>query len=267
MSYEIVFLTRDEKMDSPEKFFLFNDKLTNFPDITNSIKIFKLSNEFLTEVELIKIIEDLNYLDEKTPVIILDEKVSSSSDKEFFSELINFFQGVFTEIDLFYLSNFMDSCKFLENLEIKIPEKLKNYDFYKSKSPNGITGLVSSFEKWKKIKDLLETENYNFSLNEKLSSLVINEKIKAGSSWPRIFFPDITKISNDLENYYTYPCKTNLNFLKDYSEETENFSLYWFVFGIFSIITVYLVLTKVPKLTLLNFMNNITQKEIRTSFF
>ena len=79
----------------------------------------------------------------------------------------------------------------------------------------------------------------------RLSSLVLEGKVKAGTSWPRIFVPDINKLSNDMDNFYTYPCRIEKNFVNSEKKEIEELSMFWFVFGVIIILFSFMILTKI----------------------
>jgi hypothetical protein len=174
----------------------------------------------------------------------IDDRSTSLMTSEKLSEIENYLKLLLDNVDVFYLSNFMDNCKVMKPISSHIPEDLKNIRFYHSLAPNGFYATVSSFEKWEVIFNMLDDRKEN-KIASRLSSLVLEGKVKAGTSWPRIFVPDINKLSNDMDNFYTYPCRIEKNFVNSEKKEIEELSMFWFVFGVIIILFSFMILTKI----------------------
>ena len=226
-------LTRDgipEKIESLKKYQDDRIEIVNrFPDFEkNSIlKNVKNTNPSLEELKEIR--NNLDTGNQKDLLFILDDRSSTSLSKEQMDHLIPFMSKILEETDIFYLANFMDNCQFRESLSLKVPSELKNIEFYKSLAPNGLYATVTTFEKWDKLFELMEKEKETYPTS-RLSGLVKNGKIKASTSWPRLFVPSINKLSNNIDNYYTYPCRFEKNFNRQ-EKESKEMSLFWFIIG------------------------------------
>jgi len=174
----------------------------------------------------------------------IDDRSTTVIDSDKLEEIEDYMKVLLNDIDIFYLSNFMDNCKIMKPISTYIPDNLKNIRFYKSLAPNGFYATVTTFEKWGKIFDMLE-ERKEMKISSRLSSLVLDGKIKAGTTWPRIFVPDINKLSNDMDNFYTYPCRIEKNFINSDTKEVEELSMFWFVLGVTLILVTFIVMTKI----------------------
>lgn len=237
-SDRMLVFTNDELGIQKRPYFLKNKKLIILEEKDITLQEMKLYHkQFLAEgAEL----QDLLYF--------IDDRASSAVDSIKLNEIGDYIKKILTkEVDIFYLANFMDNCRIIRNITSEIPENLNNIKFYHSKSPNGFYATVTTFEKWEKIFKLLENQEEQ-KITSKLSTLVIKEKIKAGTTWPRIFVPDINKLKNDMDNFYTYPCRIEQNFVNSEQEEIEELSFFWFVLGCVIVFSGVLIMTKLVPL-------------------
>jgi len=183
-------------------------------------------------------------MDKDQLLYFIDDRSTTVIDSEKLEEIEEYLKGLLDDIDIFYLSNFMDNCKTMKPISSYIPDNLKNIRFYKSLAPNGFYATVTTFEKWEKIFDMMENRK-EIKVSSQLSSLVLEGKLNAGTTWPRIFVPDINKLSNDMDNFYTYPCRIEKNFINSDNKEVEELSMFWFVLGVSIILVTFMVMTKI----------------------
>lgn len=232
-TYRMALLTRDgipERIESLKKYQDDRIEIVNrFPGFETNASLKNIKNNNPTLEELKSIRKNLDTGNEKDLLFILDEKSSTTLSTEQMETLIPFISEILDKSDIFYLANFMDNCQFRENLNLDVPTELKNIEFYKSLAPNGLYATVTTFEKWDKIFKLMEDEK-EIHTTSKLSSLVKDGKIQASTSWPRLFVPNINKLSNNIDNYYTYPCRFEKNFNRQ-EKESKEMSLFWFIIG------------------------------------
>ena len=93
------------------------------------------------------------------------------------------------DVDLFYLSNFMDNC--MNRVELKeqpnptdaVETTIKNYSMTTTTAPNGMAGIATTKANWLTILNLATTQREN-NLSAKISTLVMNEKLNAATSQP-----------------------------------------------------------------------------------
>lgn len=186
-------------------------------------------------------------------VYILHEKFTTGMTITQFDDLEDYldelYNGSSTEkadnIDIFYLSNFMDNC--LNRVELSHqPDSsdepsITNVSFTFSTSPNGIACVAASKTKWQNIVNLAKSQDEkNFSA--KISSLVISEKIIAATSQPLFVFPDLNKQTDALDALKTQYCRIEKNFGRAVPN-TENLSFFWFVLGVSVIVFITWVLS------------------------
>lgn len=179
-------------------------------------------------------------------LIILDEKSSSILNSEQNEKLIEACSNLLKSNDIIYLSNFLDNCESNIIINQDVDASISHIKFYKSLAPNGLYCVISTFSKWKKIISDIEFLD-GITIASQLSSAVISKKISAVTTWPRVIVPNIDIISDNIENYYTYPCR----FEKVYGRtvpNTEQMSFYWFCLGSIIVIFCTWILIKVsPK--------------------
>ena len=200
-----------------------------------------ISGKNITEKELYNILEEMRRdLDDESPILYVSSQSSTLLDESKIDEIMKFIGDISHKYDLFYLSNFMDNCFNPTEIEDMVPDGIKNIKFYHSKSPNGMYALAATPKTWDKIYPMLN-EMEEGTLTSKLSRLVSNGKLTAVSTWPRVYVPDVSKLENDLDNYYTYPCRFE-TIADDPREDIGEMSLYWFFVGSVFIIFFLLVL-------------------------
>lgn len=182
--------------------------------------------------------------DKEDLLYFVDDRASSIISGNKLEQLGEYLKVLLQEVDIFYLANFMDNCRVVRPISSYIPEDFQHIKFYHSLSPNGFYATVTTFEKWEQIFNKLETRKES-KIASKLSNLVQEKEISAGTTWPRIFVPDINKLSNDMDNFYTYPCRIEKNFVNTEKKEVEELSMFWFVLGVSLILLFFLLTTKV----------------------
>ena len=170
-------------------------------------------------------------------VFVIDTDFVTSLEESTLEDLIHYFGRLFVttddDIDLFYLSNYMDNC--INRVELNtqptetIEEKIKNFSMTTSTAPNGMAGLITTKAKWLEILELAKLQKEN-NLSAKLSALVMNEKINAATSQPLFIFPDLMKQTDALDVLKTQYCRIEKNFGRTVPN-TENLSLFWFIVG------------------------------------
>lgn len=139
------------------------------------------------------------------------------------------------KVDLFYLSNFMDNC--INRVELKTqPDAadaeqgtIKNFSMTTTTAPNGMAGIAATKANWLTILNLAGTQKEN-NLSAKISTLVMNEKLKAATSQPLFVYPDLMKQTDALDVLKTQYCRIEKNFGRSVPN-TENLSLFWFIAG------------------------------------
>jgi len=203
-----------------------------------------IAGKNITVDELYNILGEIrNDISDNDPILFLSSSASTLLDESKIEEILEFIGDISHKYDLFYLSNFMDNCFNPIEIDETIPSNLKNIKFYHSRSPNGMYAIVASPMTWDKIYPMLN-ELEDGTLTSKLSRLVSNGKLSAVSTWPRVFVPDVSKLENDLDNYYTYPCRFE-TIANDPREDIGEMSLYWFFLGSVFIIFFLLVLWRI----------------------
>ena len=149
------------------------------------------------------------------------------------------------DVDLFYLTNFMDNC--LNRVELAAQpdttnqESIKSVSFTFSTAPNGVGCVATTRAKWQSIIALAKTQEEK-NISAKLSALVIGEKIIASTSQPLFVFPDLNKQTDALDALKTQYCRIEKNFGRAVPN-TENLSFFWFVLGVTVIVFVAWVLS------------------------
>jgi len=184
--------------------------------------------------------------DDDDLLIILDEKASCVLNKEQMNQLLYSCKLILQDNDIIYLSNFLDNCETNLIITENTVESISHIKFYKSLAPNGLYCVVSTVKKWKTILTTISNHEGE-TLASQLSTSIISKKLNAVTTWPRVVIPNIDIISDNIENYYTYPCR----FEKTYGRtvpNTEQMSFYWFMIGSLIVIFSTWLLVKVsPK--------------------
>ncbi len=119
--------------------------------------------------------------------------------------------------DLFYMANVMDSC----NKKIETIDEFNGLKIYFSKSPNGFYCTAAKKTSWMKIVKLMKNTHFT-SISSGLNSLVVSGKIKALTSWPRIY--------NTGNAYDFYPCRDD-SLIETNSSQEYQLSVYYFIFA------------------------------------
>ena len=190
--------------------------------ITENIKYVDINSYKISLDELEKIIEN----NKNEPFVLLEDKnlVSIFSKEEQF-EMIDYHFSNNVESDLLFLSNFSDDISRIKK-PVEYPVK-KEFSFYETFSPNGISGTVSTPEKWIKIINFLKNKDMK-NVNTKLNLSIITEEIKAHSVWPRVFYQ---KLEN-FDSMYHNPFRNNEEVGRKIPN-TEKFSYNWFLITLF----------------------------------
>lgn len=214
-----------------------------FDGVTNNINVTadrEISlNQLSTEIDA--------YTGLDTDIIfVLHPKFVTSITSTQLSDLITYLKTVITttpEIDIFYLSNFMDNCvnRIPLNTQPEDTTTISSFTFSFSVAPNGLGCVASTKTGWNKIIDLAEDQNESY-LSAKITSLIISEKIIAGTSQPLFVFPDIAKNENSIDSLYTQYCRIEKNFGQP-TVRTENIALFWFILGITIVVTLAWILS------------------------
>ena len=182
--------------------------------------------------------EQLENIAEGHLVFVIDTDFVTSLEQyklsvSFLNYLNRLFASTDDDVDLFYLSNYMDNCINRGELNTQPTENnentIKNFSMTTSTAPNGMAGLVTIKGKWLEILELAKLQNEN-NLSAKLSALVMNEKINAATSQPLFMFPDLMKQTDALDVLKTQYCRIEKNFGRTVPN-TENLSLFWFITG------------------------------------
>lgn len=181
---------------------------------------------------------------EEDLLYFIDDKATSIIDNEKMEQVDQYVKILLQDVDIFYMANFMDNCKVMKPISSFLPDNLKNFRFYHSLAPNGFYATVTTFKKWSEIFEKLENKR-EAKISSKLSSLVLEHHVKAGTVWPRIFVPNINKLTSDIDNFYTYPCRIERNFVNSDKKETQELSMFWFVLGVSMVFVAFLIMTKV----------------------
>ena len=226
--YKAVIITRDLIDKTNERraqlFSLFGDE--NF-------ELFKILDDFPTMEEAKDAIDLVKTsLNDTDLILFVDEKTTSSETKEFLETLYDELRTkLLDNVDIFYLANYLDTCQRVVDIDISAD----NYRFYRAYYPNGMFCVVSTKEKWTNILTLME--GGTGSATARLSHIVEKGQIIAGTVWPRIFVPNISMLSTNLDNLFTQPCRLEEEYglLDTNNKET---AFYWFIVGMITIVFV-----------------------------
>ena len=182
-------------------------------------------------------IDSMTNINDGDIIYILHPKYVTSITSTQLTELTTYLTGIITgDIDIFYLTNFMDNC--VNRLPLPTQPtgvNITSFDFSYSVAPNGLGCVASTKAGWKNIISLAEDQKESY-LSAKITSLVLSEKIIAGTSQPLFLFPDITKNEDAIDSLYTQYCRIEKNFGQP-TPNTDNIALFWFILGVVIIIT------------------------------
>jgi len=176
-------------------------------------------------------------------IYILHPKYVTSITSTQLTQLTTYLTSIITgNIDIFYLTNFMDNC--VNRLPLPTQPSgatITSFDFSYSVAPNGLGCVASTKAGWQNIINLAEDQKETY-LSAKISSLVLSEKIIAGTSQPLFVFPDITKNEDAIDSLYTQYCRIEKNFGQP-TPNTENIALFWFILGVVIIVSLAWILS------------------------
>ncbi len=180
-------------------------------------------------------------------VYVLHSNFATSMNDTQFDHLETYLDTIFRtnttdDVDIFYLTNFMDNC--LNRVELDVQPagaSISNVSVTFSTAPNGIGCVATSKTKWQNIIALAKGQDEK-NLSAKITSLVIDEKIIAATSQPLFVFPDLTKQTDALDALKTQYCRIEKNFGRAVPN-TENLSFFWFILGVSVIVFVAWVLS------------------------
>jgi len=175
-------------------------------------------------------------------IYILHSKYVTSIASNQLTDLTTYLKGIITgDIDIFYLTNFMDNCVNRLPLPTQGTGTISSFDFSYSVAPNGLGCVASTKAGWINIINLAEDQKESY-LSAKITSLVLSEKITAGTSQPLFVFPDITKNEDAIDSLYTQYCRIEKNFGQP-TPNTDNIALFWFILGVIIIVTLAWILS------------------------
>ena len=163
---------------------------------------FKLKN-ILSDIPLINMEKLIIFMKRKSKTYLNNIDLS-----EFYNKIIDYLE----EYDVFYLSNYSDSCE-----KSIVFDEWKDFKIERSFSPNGFEAIASTHKKWLDIMKLLENQEES-DLSKKMNTLVARNKINAITSWPRIYH-------TGKRNY----CRDDK---VSAGEELNRMSYFYFLFGI-----------------------------------
>ena len=239
----IIFVNPDTSSDI---YTLFNAQADNSTSVTTSDDEISLD-----ELESAIISASANDI-----VYVLHSKFATSMNATQFDDLETYLHQLYNgttaqkadDIDIFYLTNFMDNC--LNRVELShqpgSSTSIKNVSITKSTAPNGIGCIAASKTSFQNIIALAKDQDEK-NLSAKISALVISEKIIAATSQPLFVFPDLNKQTDALDALKTQYCRIEKNFGRAVPN-TENLSFFWFVLGVSIIVFIAWVLSYyVPK--------------------
>ena len=230
----VIFVNKDTQSDI---FTLFDGKKDDSQDVQTTND--EISLEELETAILSTTAGDIVY--------ILHRNLSTSINSDQFTQIRDYLYNIFItdtsdDVDIFYLSNFMDNCLNRSELGVQpTVDKILNVSITFSTAPNGIGCVATTKEKWLNIIALAKLQDEK-NLSAKLSAMVIGEKIIAATSQPLFVFPDLNKITDSLDALKTQYCRIEKNFGRAVPN-TENLSFFWFVLGVSIIVFVAWILS------------------------
>lgn len=200
-----------------------------------------------TEISIDDLETEINSISSSDRVVILlHPNFSTSMNADQYDDLVAYLFGIYNtniedDIDIFYLTNFMDNCINRVETSAQPPRTISNVSVTFSTAPNGIGSVAATKTKWQNIIALAKSQEEK-KLSAKISSLVIDEKIVAATSQPLFVFPDLNKQTDPLDALKTQYCRIEKNFGRSVPN-TENLSFFWFICGVSVIVIVAWVLS------------------------
>lgn len=252
MAFTVVLYTRENINHTASELVEANDKraalIKRFSNYDTTVKIKKIASKNITLTEM-KDAHSQYYTEETKDELLLyvdDRSISSLSSSLIENILGQVSVTLESDVDIFYLANSMDSCT-TSYLETTIDDNsISHIKFMKAKSPGGLYAVCSTFEKWKTIFEKMEKKNEK-NATGKLTSLVTNEIINGGTTYPRIFEPDPSRFTSDEDNFYTYPCRYETKF-GVVNVDNENKAFFWLILGVIIVVfSIWIISKLAPK--------------------
>jgi len=249
MKFKVIIYTRETIVSNAKELVKLNDKrsslITRFENYENTVSFFKISNRNILLTEMKDAFSQFKTDDESDLLLFIDDRSTTSLSSEMISRLIEEIYVALNEVKIFYLANSMDNCESISLIQ-KLPDDISHIRFIKAKSPNGLYGVCSTFKFWEEIFSEMDKRSEQYA-TAKLSALIVNGIISAGTSYPRILVPDITKFILPEDNFATYPCAYNMEY-GVIQTDSENKSFFWLLLGIILTIFALWIITKItPK--------------------
>lgn len=200
-----------------------------------------------TEISLEALETEINKVPDNDDIVfLLHPNYATSMNADQLSDLQNYLHNIFVtnvidDVDIFYLTNFMDNCLNRVELDVQPIDNISNVSVTFSTAPNGIGCVATTKTKWQNIIALAQGQDEK-NMSAKLSGLVIGEQIIAATSQPLFVFPDLNKQTDVLDTLKTQYCRIEKNFGRAVPN-TENMSFFWFVLGVSVIVFVAWVLS------------------------
>lgn len=249
MTYKIIIFTRDNINLDPAALVAANDKRTQLLkrfDYANVVIMKKIEGDDISLKEL-----ETFYTSIKTTlassdlIVFIDDRSISSIETTEMTTIINHVQNVVIpdKTDIFYFANSMDNCQTKTSYTDPTSDTIKQINFYKTKSPNGFFAVGAGKDKWNDILDILDSRNET-KISSRISGAINDGDLTAGTSYPRIFTPDINRITDSIDIIHTYPCRIEMQYGKAIPEKDE-LTFYWFVVGVVIVILICWLLSKV----------------------
>lgn len=197
------------------------------------------------EISITNLETELTQVANNTDIVyILHEDYTTGMSTAQLTDLDEYLGDLFASatdnVDIFYLTNFMDNCMNRTPVATKPSvanqPSITNYSFEFSTAPNGLGCVASTKAKWLQIINLAKQQDEKY-LSARITSLVIEEDLVAATSQPLFVFPDISKQTESIDSLYTQYCRIEKNFGRAVPN-TENLSFFWFVLGVTIIVIV-----------------------------
>lgn len=249
MTYKIIIFTRDDISLDPSVLVDGNDKrkqlLKRF-DYTTKVLIKKIEGEDISLKEIDSFYTSAKTgLNENDIIVFIDDRSISSIETTEIATILTYIQDVvfLDNTDVFYFANSMDNCQTKTSYTEPSSDTIKQLNFYKTRSPNGFFAIGATKSKWNDILDILDSR-YEVKMSSRMSGAINDGDLIAGTSYPRIFTPDINRISDGIDIIHTYPCRIEIQYGKPIPDKDE-MAFYWFVVGVVIVLLICWLLSKV----------------------
>lgn len=231
---EVIGVSVQELIDGNDKRKNLIQLFSNFSGYPNNIVMKKIEDRQMTCEEMKSFFDIVKVGKSANDVIyFIDEKASSLLSPSSLNSLNTYIPNLINDndLDILYLANSMDNCNSIESTYTS----LGNISFYKSKTPKGLYAVASTVSRWNTIFYEMEKRS-ELKATSRLTTIVELENIKAVTTWPRVFTPNIFMIDMDsIDNFYTYPCKIEKDFSKT-QQSNGSQSFFYFILGSFIVI-------------------------------